>query len=282
MQRHLSYLVALGLSLSACNSLQNKTPSPDFHTQLGPAWRLTFAVDCGSDSPDECIAGHGFSVLGDGRFEQGPGPQGQVRSGSLSLEEFKELEALVLPILVQRGEDVRETLGTASIAQNLTLTAREGAPRVIARIDGGELVHQLSTAADAQALLQLMGSLAERYYSLPFPDACLESAAALEGLFASVSGCSTDADCAYIDTNLSIIRPEVMTYLQTDRCEVYRPLVVGNAAAVESAHAKLIDAVQQTREICGTRIQRADCTQFPTIHTSYSPVCFQGACRVGG
>jgi hypothetical protein len=71
-------------------------------------------------------------------------------------------------------------------------------------------------------------------------------------------------------------------WVATDDCSVTRPMTVANLATLAPALQKILNGIAETRNICGDRYFRADCTEYQgfILREDLPPVCQQGKCSV--
>jgi len=305
MKRAISLLAAVTLAfgLTGCFSKNKKgeenrqpdsTPAivtPDSTSgqpaaQSEPAWKLRLTANCGEGSAESCVAAYGFTVLADGRYEVGPGPSGQMLSGKLEAEELKSIESLSivsLGLAATAQVELAEVCGANTQGEandQLDFVAKGGVEKNFVRTAGTEFCYRTASLEEADLALKAIRDLATKYYHLPFPDACLESAQAVEMLFAPLTTCSVDADCAYIDSSFSPIANGEIQFVVTDSCTVVKSLAVGNASSVAAEQGRLLAARENARDVCMDRMARPDCA--PTGFQAHiaAPVCGAGVCQV--
>ncbi len=304
MRRTLAFLSMLGVCLGAispvgCGSSNksapkqtsqvNLPPAKQGQAQDGPAWKVTLKTSCQNVDAVECVANYGFTVIANSHFQVGPAPQGQTVVGSLTADEFKSISTLItsaLPTVTRAQRNQHETCKPLDQTEEyegqdtVTLSRPQNQDLVLLTTKGNDLCSQSATPDVTQALHKAIHALANKYYTLPFPDACLDAATAMEAIYPSVQSCSTDADCAYVDTSFNVIPSADEQFVVTDDCTVVTPLSVGNAKAVASAQAKLQAALDHVRDVCGERIVRNECTGISGFQSSAgSPVCKLGVCQ---
>ncbi|OFZ53792.1 MAG: hypothetical protein A2428_02650 [Bdellovibrionales bacterium RIFOXYC1_FULL_54_43] len=280
-----SVLVAASGCTKNADSLSKKqSPAQQGAAQDSPAWKINLTVKCG-DAADQCIAAHGFTVSADGQYEMGPGPEGQIKSGPIAAEDFLELSTLITQSLevvhfeAERAESCSET-NPIEIEETVLLT-HLGRQKTVMHTSGSSYCFQTTTIEAAEALHNAIRKLAEQYYSLPFPDRCAEAASAVENLYSSFQGCSTEADCAYLTNSFEVIPSGSPEFVMTDDCSIVRPAVVGNATAVFANQSQLAAAIDTARSVCGIRMVRQDCTGVSGFQaSSAAPVCEQNVCRI--
>jgi hypothetical protein len=301
MKRVLALVGALALTgLAGCHSdskVAAAPVAPGNGALDGRYWKLSLSAKCDGDV-GQCVAGYGFSLLNDGTFSVGPGPSGQTQTGNVGAEEFdaisQALDRVANAHLTEASASVVEYAETCqapaegeaadtseSATANDTLTLRRlGRDRVLTSIEAGKFCFRAQSVDDARALRKLVLAAATKYYALPFPDACADSAQALVALEGSLQGCSTDADCSYVSSSLDPIATGTSQFVTVDDCTRATPLSVGNAAALASREAELLKAINDTRTTCGARLVREDCTGVTGFLSSVAPpVCRSGSCQ---
>jgi len=273
-------LVTILSALSSCNSSNSSAGRAASPGQAsGPAWKFTFKSTCaeGVDAT-QCVGLYGFAVAADGTYSVGPAPAGQMNNGKLTAEEFSTFSDAVTQAaaLPSTDSNVTETcveseaintMDTITLV-HLTKTA------VVAHQMGSQFCYKGTHLEASKALYAAMTTLATKYYALPFPDACLDAAAKLTGMYASVQGCKVDADCSYITESYETIAPGALQFVVTNNCSIVSPMVAGNSAAVTAAQVSLQQALSNVQSVCGQRMIDYNCTQQTGFQsTSAAPVC---------
>jgi len=269
--------------------------------QSVPAWTVQLVSTCTTGTADQCVGSYGFSASADGKFQVGPGPQGQLVTGNLTPDELKSLHDNV-----ELGNAAGATASDASANEHLldvshaeacqdidrsyadgndtvTLSSPGNAPKNVLRTTDTGVCFDTETADQAEALHKTIRQLAVKYYPQPFPDVCADAAAQVVSLYPSVQNCTTDSDCAYVDASFNIVPPGASQYVAVDDCTMVAPLVVGNISAVVNNQAKLQTALDhaQSSDVCGDRFQRSDCTGWSGFQSNVgAPVCQQNVCKV--
>jgi hypothetical protein len=286
--------ITLAFSSSACFLDGSNEPvtaakaapggAPEAHEGL--AWKLGFAAQCAAGTEtDRCLAAHGFSVSADGRYQVGPGPQGQVLAGTLSAAELKGIDAALTRILdaIHPELEAGETCATRSqldTSETITFN-RRGHQRNIIHTAGTEFCFRAPSQDDAHALHAALAGLARRYYPVPFPDPCIGAVVAVHAHYAGLGECATDADCTYLDSSYAPIPDGELQFVPVDDCSLVSPLPVANAAAAEGAHERILFAREQARVTCSARLTRISCEAPRGFQaTEAPPVCIQGSCRI--
>ena len=251
----------------------------------GPAWSLTLTSKCASEAADQCVAAYGFSVSADGKYHVGPGPSGQTRSDLLSSDEMASISTLLTQMMstVHMEADHAETcvpVERAMGSYSVVLT-RLDQENTIIRSDDQNLCYQTASAEDAEALHNAIVTLAESYYRLPFPNACLDAIDAVQLLYPELQSCNTAADCGYFTPAMDIVPPDSNQYIVTDDCSMLKPLVVGNIGAVINSQAKLVAAIENAQNVCGQQMVNAECSGVSGFDTSVgAAVCENHTCRI--
>ena len=108
--RNKSGLAFVGMAISAsflamgCSSKSHgNQPGRNDQSQSGPAWQLTLKSACSNAAQDQCLARYGFTVDADGNYQVGPGPQGQLRKGTLAESEFAALRSEIQSVITATG-----------------------------------------------------------------------------------------------------------------------------------------------------------------------------------
>ena len=179
MRNALVLLTAFCVSgtLIGCNSQSTPTthpqPAPKAEKQGRLGWTLKLQSKCAEEiDASECLAGYGFSILTNGEFQVGPGPQGETRpSGTLTEDEINSVNAALgstLTASAARSEG-HEAIEASESEDTLSLTRGTDNPEVLVRTAGVDLFFQTQSAEEAKSLLSLVRSLATKYYATPFP-----------------------------------------------------------------------------------------------------------------
>jgi hypothetical protein len=286
--------VCIGGALLGCSSKSNthaptstppvKKPDPIVEPRLNPGWALKIQSKCSeSVGMDQCVGFYGFTVFTDGHYQVGPGPEGQIRTGTLTADELAKINTALTPALTTslldtEGHEARETKEVDDV---VTLVAGANQLETLVRAVGTDFNYQVRSANEAKTILSAIRDLAVKYYALPFPEPCGDGANTLTALYTAMQSCATDSDCAYLDSSLDTVTAETSQALTTDDCTLVRPLVVGNSALVKSNKDKLLQMLEQVRTSCAERFMRADCTEAVTVPlSSAAPACRQGVCHL--
>lgn len=287
MQRALAATTAIAIGLLATACAKSGKDNSAQRVIHGPAWKLTLKTEECADYIDEyCIARHGFTVSADGRFQLGPTPEGKTEQGILGEEDFNKVqsilnEALAPHALVAGGGERCEDASVAKIGLQELSLVRQQQSQWLLRGTLEQVCVQSVSSELAYRLHRAMQETAEKYYSLPFPDACAESVGALHALYAPLQACQSAADCSYVTQNYDVVPSSGSQFVMTDSCSLVHPLIVGNAAAVAKSQPALLNALESARNACGARILRESCTGVDGFESSVGqPVCERGYCRV--
>lgn len=299
MKRTTANLAALALALTASACFSKSEPkrdlgvpqapgqaAPEVHHEAhgGPAWKLNFNSNCASQEKDNCLGGYGFSVDAEGQYAVGPGPDGQVLRGKLPAAEFKAVEGPVAKLLGNQGVSIAsETCAarTESDESDSVVLERRSERKELIRTTTTDFCASVSVTAEAQGLHAAIKNLAAKYYPTPFPDECINAALKVEDLYASVTSCNHDSDCAYIDNTYAPIPTGDLQFVITDDCSFVKPLVVANRDAAIHASDRLFAARDWARGVCAARAPRVSCTGITGFQaTQGNPVCVQGSCRI--
>ena len=286
-------IFALCLAVSAaagCNSNNDNAeqPAPAApQSQTGPAWALTLNSACVGTAQNQCLAKYGFSVDATGKYQVGPGPQGQVRTGMLSEAELTDLKAQI-QTSVASAQAVRAE-GHETDVENVsddtvTLTVPGSATTVLTHNTAGDFYFKTSNADEGKSLHAAIRGLANSYYRLPFGDACGDGVDKFSAAAAALTSCQVDTDCVYVDTyqGFEVVPPSTTQWLRTEDCTAIQPPVVANKLAIASGAQSLMDLYSSTRDACGIEFSQTalghDCT-YAEKATSVQPVCIQNRCQ---
>jgi hypothetical protein len=282
-----SALVALSLAGLGCNSSDNNNPGSAPVVQKapqGPAWQLVYQADAGSNDKTQVVGAYGFTINADGTYVAGPGPQGQTLKGNLSSDEFTAIQTALQPVISGDALAQTQTCGPSQIVESsdtLTFIHQASTTTFLNKSMDGTVCSNGFDTQSAEDLHDLVVAAASNYYALPFPSACLDSANAVQALYAGLSACSQDSDCAYLDQNYNAIDAATSETVYVDSCSVVQALPVANASAVQANLTALQTALVTAQSTCGGNIVRSGCTStisFSSIQAA--PVCLQGACHV--
>ncbi len=255
-------------------------------------WTLKLASKCADTvSATDCIGYYGFSIDELGHYQVGPGPTGEVRTGTLKAEDMTALNTL-LHGTVSGGSDQSGGLSLLGTEDHISLesatpsedlitlsnTATQG--QKLLRTSGLNLYFTLKSADEAKALYASVRKLAEVYYApMPFPDSCEDGINSLQNLVASVTSCKADSECGYFDSKLTLVAPDTQGFILADNCARVLPLSVGNIEAIKTNKAKIEETWSQVTQACGEKFKRTDCTQTQGFNLNrVAAVCQQGVC----
>lgn len=290
MRRELAALTVLSATLVLANCHSSNSPQqPVQQVQTSPLWKLTLQSSCPDTAIDQCVAGYGFAVDSNGKFVAGPGPGGQISTGTVSSDELGSLGGALAAT-----QNWNQLLDSALPESCISIDNGDGAPtsddtltlshyaqsHIILHTKGTQACIGTANSELVTALHGAVKVLANKYYTLPFPDPCAEAAAAVEAVYNGVRGCQSAADCAYFDLNYDPIAPGSDEYVVTDSCSMVKPLVVANINAAVNAQAKIQEAMARASDTCGGRIVRADCTGYSGFQSgSLPPACVSNVCQ---
>lgn len=273
-------IASSGCLFSSNNSQPVSQPAPD----TSPVWMLSYQVKSDT-APEQSVAYYGFSVKADGSYQVGPGPQGQVQNGKIDADELQALLVAITPELnnpalsassAEACDDLDQDQGEITI----TLTQHHKTA-VLVHASGTQFCHRTTSSDQANNVQNAIDTLAQKYYATPFPDVCIEAADAVTALYPSVQGCSTDADCFYVDKDFNVIPPSSLQYVYTDNCSRVTPLIVANATALLAHQSALTSALSNAQDVCGYRMVREDCTGITGFNSTQAPpLCNRGVCEV--
>lgn len=288
MQRNSVLPVAIALSLIASGCLfqsKHNGPQNEGQAQGGPAWTLQLQSNCSDYYDEYCVAKHGFSVTADGKYLIGPAPAGQKIEGKLTLDELQKINTLLSEALADMNAEGAENCeldhqGVFTARENKLIFEKNWGKSVLIRSDLERYCFKTANADKAIQLHEEMKKLAEKYYALPFPDACAEASAAVEALYGSVKACNSDIDCAYVNTEYEIVPGSASQFIIVDNCTTIRPMVAANTEALKSNQPLLRKALENAQKVCGNRIGRPDCLGYQGFESSGgAPVCVNNYCR---
>ena len=100
MRNSFAFITALsvGYALSGCNS-NSPSVKPVAPVEVNPSsqdWTLRLQSKCTDATPeDRCVAQYGFTILKDGHYQLGPGPQDEVRTGTMTSEELSTVNSVL-------------------------------------------------------------------------------------------------------------------------------------------------------------------------------------------
>jgi hypothetical protein len=281
-----SAALCMGFAMAACDSSNN----PSHQQQAGqsdqsPAWKLVLQSKCAAASAaEQCVGFYGFTVSADGKFQVGPGPSGQLLNGILSAEENKALQDAYLsaapsaqvlsanPSVCKASTDSSQDGATSTIQ-----LIRQGSEKALVTTESTQLCFQSANFDAAQALHDEIWQLANKYYTLPFPDACADAAKQLEDLYPALQACKTDADCTYVGLDFQPINPSANLFVTTQSGTKAQPITVANLNLLIPNEARLSNAADSAASSCDGTVMYPVDGFYPN---NVAPVCVQNLCRV--
>ena len=288
----LTLAVVASVFAIGCNSNNSPaTPGPAQKAtapqpQTGPAWTLTLHSSCSATVLDqECVAKYGFTLAADGSFTVGPAPAGNKLTGRISDAEFAELNtafsaAAALSALSATGAESPLDMDYSIDGTNAVTIQHLDKSAELSHATGAQFFYEGANGDAAWALYQKVMTLANEYYSTPFPDSCSEAASAFAATYASVQGCHADSECSYVNGNYDIVPPGAGEYIFTDNCSVLMPLTVANTKIVLASHDSLLKQNSDVANACTSdparegNMLRSNCTGRTGFDTSaLGPVC---------
>lgn len=260
-------------------------PTQQGERQEGPEWKIAFHSKCKESELEHCLGHFGFSVSADGNYQVGPGPNGQLKQGSVSSDELQVLKQSLAGTfaLLQDSAERQNSCVTHSPqkSEDQVELSRQGSSRVIYHSETEQTCALTLQSEDAQTLVQAVRGLAKKYYELPFPNICADAIAATEALYANVQTCAMDSDCAYVNAAFEPIPPASTQFVTTNSCSLLKPLAVGNIKSIVNQSAQLLAALNLTQEKCGTELIDSSCMGYEGFQSTAAPaVCDHGSCRV--
>lgn len=285
MRNTIAIMTALcvGSALVGCNSNGSKpNVKPISNTQNSLAWTVKYQAKC-AESLDSCVGGYGFTVLSDGQFVVGPNAEGKTRKAPLSQEDFSKISGVLAPALASGAPaENRVQIDGIGSDESVSLTRSSGSEQSILKTEGTELAYTISSEEDAKNLLTTLRELAGSYYITPFPGACGDAATELSALYAANQKCTSDAECAFVDSSFDIADANSNQFITTDDCKIIKPLFVGNISAIKANKAKLAEDSEKLATTCGQEVYRSGCTTWSGINNiaNNSPVCKLGVCSI--
>lgn len=281
------------LLTGGCNKSSAPIPNPP-PAPTPMTWSLKLQSKCDGNTAEDgsaitedlCVARYGFSVLTDGKYQMGPGPQGELRTGNLTEDEKNKINAALASTLKAESlqPESHQTIEGGGTNDIITLSRGASSAAALIRTEGTDLTYLTQSAEQAKVLLDEMRKLAKVYYLTPFPDTCLDGANSVRNLFASMQTCATNTDCVYLDESFDRLESNSGSELTTDNCTLIRPLTVANASLVETNKTKLTEAYNQVQTACAEKpeaIMRAGCNENTVFTLSgRMPVCQQGVCQI--
>ncbi len=275
-------------------------PTPDTPVTVDPApptidrsWSFSLQNPCTDTALDQCVGAYKFSVASSGVYTMGPTPEGQTKSGKISENELKLLQAGLVQILADfeaqnstterclSYEDARMAELDPTLPDDTLILNAFGKTQTLLRRQQEELCFSTASPITAAQLHQSLRALADRYYALPFPNLCQDAADAAQAIYPQLTSCNSDADCAYINNSFDTIPSYNLQYVIVDNCSLVTPLAVGNARLVAAAQSKLQSALDKAQLTCGDSIIRNSCLGLTGFQSSEAPpVCSAGVCKI--
>ena len=85
----------LSSAIVSCSSGSNGAGISGQADQLpSTPWQFRLTSECADQSPKDCVAGYGFTVLGNGTYQVGPAPDAVAQTGRLADDEYAQLQEL--------------------------------------------------------------------------------------------------------------------------------------------------------------------------------------------
>jgi hypothetical protein len=280
-----SAALCMGFAMAGCDSSNHPSNKQlAGQTDQSPAWKLVLQSKCGTTSVEQCVGFYGFTVSADGSFQVGPGPSGQLLSGVLSADENKAIQEAYLnaapsvqalsnnPSVCKDSQDSSQDGATSTIQ-----LLRQGAQKALVTTESSQLCFQSANFDAAQALHDEIWQLANKYYALPFPDACADATKQLEDLYPALQVCKTDAECTYVGLDFQPIAPNAGLFVTTQSGTKAQPIIVANLNLLVPSENHLSGAADTASNACdGTGMYAVD-GFYPN---NIAPVCVQNLCRV--
>lgn len=278
---------AAGCNSDSSSNPPGQQPGQQPAAQTGPAWTLSLSSACANSAQEQCVAKHGFSVDADGKYQVGPGPQGQVRTGTLTDSEFSSIKDVAQPALAAlnaTGTAEQMEAGVANVSNDtVSILAPGKEARVLSRNTASDFFFTTPTSEEAKALHAAIRELANSYYRLPFGTPCGDAVDKFSVEADRVNTCETDADCAYIDiyNRFGVVPPSSIQAIQTEDCTAIKPPVVAHKMAVLGAYEKLDGLYADARTACGTDFYQSNLGVRCVLQqkmTGVAPTCQQNKC----
>ena len=277
MKNSVISLAILAFTLSACND--KGVTAPAVQPQAGRGYTLSLKTTC--DTGDQCVAAYGFAVSADGSYRVGPDAHGYKLTGKVTAEEQNALES-ALTSARQSSETVSETcVGNETVQGNSTVTFTSASEQTLIRVAGLDFCYRAKSVATAAALYKEITLLADKYYARPFGNDCGRAVIDASKEYASVQGCSTDADCGYVGSSFEPISTGSIQWVTLTNCSILKPLAVANISLLLKNQDKVVSGLENAQKVCGQEFTNWSCTHVTGFgSTDAAPVCQQGACRV--
>lgn len=295
MRKALTIVAALyiGSSLVGCSQSSQPTSLVEVKRPIAPpaasaptaqpTWALRLQSKCEeSVTPDQCVGVYGFTLLANGEYQLGPGPQGEIRKGKLTDDEVKSILDTLGgdPNTLQTSAEAHSSIEAAESEDTVTYTPNQGDEQTLLKASGTDLIYSLSSADTSKNLLINLRALAKKYYALPFPDDCTDGATSVHSLLSSMQSCTSDSECTYLDNSFDVLDTTASQTVTTDDCSLIPPLVIGNSSSVKTNKDKIQESIDKIKNACGPKFYRDDCT-VATINLTAgtTPACLQGVCQ---
>jgi len=268
--------------------------SPQHESAVVPehaSWALLYTASCSSGAAESCAGAYGFTLWNDGRYEVGPGPQGQLVRGWI---QRKDVEGLRAHLASLRLDEVNAEFASSSSHACATPPAGQSAAevrlvsgersRVLLMDSGASFCSDASlvpTTANAQDLENWIKGMAQKYSPPLFPNPCVDAASALDQKYSGIRSCQSDIDCAYVDENLLPIETSIATRVVSDDCSYIQPLVVANRFLAVTNQRDLLLERELARKVCGGNLTKTQCTHpYSFDPTAGAPICQEGVCTI--
>ncbi len=283
-------MLATGFAGCSKTETQARSPFPGLQSEAQgePAWKLTLKSLCAEAEANKCIAAHGFTILADGRYQVGPAANGQTLNGVLNPEEFAKIHDAIDAIVaaprteVENNEVCQETDASAGTNQDTIVLNIRGSEKNLFRKTSTQICFKGTLSNDAIAIHKAISELAQAHYPETFPNDCINSVQGTQAIYTQVGGgCTTDADCVYVDNVFGVIPNGDLQFVLTDNCTAVPPLVVANKAKLVDAQDRLVASKETARQTCGDQFYRGGCSLVSGFQANIAPpVCKFGSCRV--
>ncbi len=278
--------------LAGCSKTESgaRGPYPGLQTEAQgePAWKLTLKSLCAETEATQCIAAHGFTILADGRYLVGPASNGQTLTGVLNPDEFAKIHDVIDAIVaaprteVENNEVCQEADASTGTNQDTIVLNIRGSEKSLFRKTSTQICFKGTQSSDAIAIHKAIYDLALSHYPQTFPNDCINSVQGVQAIYNLIGGgCTTDADCAYVDNVFGAIPNGDLQFVLTDNCTAIPPLVVANKAKLADSQERLIASKETARQTCGDEFYRGGCSLVSGFQANIAPpVCKFGSCRV--